>query len=752
MKSSQIQSIVVRYAEQIGHEFNIFDLKDKFKQERSYALNEVDRFIHDIQETSLKIQMTCLEKQIKPDEFRDLLSQAEFPVLFFTQSQSGDLEALMAYKKDNMLEGYCFASQDYLDEDQISQRLPYLITYQNHPEKERNGDIIVLTFFPMKYLEEESFKDSDSFKKLTPLRRFFKLLREERKDIFYVYVYAIIVGFISLSLPLGIQAIVGLISGGMIFSSVVVLISLVVIGVVIAGGLQIMQLTLVEILQQRVFAKAAFEYIFRIVRIKPDELQKYHPPELMNRFFDILTVQKGLPKLLVEITGALIQIIFGLTLLALYHPSFLVFAFFVAAVLVVILYYTSPKGLDASLKESKFKYKIAHWLQEVARNVNSFRLAGTTGLPLEKMDKYVNSYLYYRKAHFRILLTQFASIVAFKTIITGGLLVIGTLLVVDKQISLGQFVASEVIIILVVTSVEKLIISMDTIYDLLTAVEKIANVTDLPLEKQTGISREWTDEKAGLSLQVKDLKFRYNKSSDYVLKGIDLDIHSGERLCLVGGGGAGKHTLIKILLGLQLDYNGSVSINQSSIRDLSPISLREAINNNFTTDEIFAGSILENITMGRVGISYKDVMWALEKTGLKDFVDALPEGLNTELIAEGRELSISHAHRLILARCIVSKPRLLVINDHFQEIEISEKVKLLNFLHDKSNPWTLLTVSTDLLFISKAERIVFMEEGLISHQGSYNDMLQVESFRNLLNEGSGLSEAFKNIPPPKNEG
>jgi len=752
MKSSQIQSIVIKYAEQIGHEFSIFDLKDKFRQERSYSVEEVDRFIHDIQESSLKIKMTCLEKQIKPEEFRDLLSQAEFPVLFFTRSQEGDLEALLAYKKDNMLEGYCFASQDYLDEDQISQRLPYLITYDKHPEESRNGDIIVLTFFPMKYLVEEAFKDSDSFKKLTPLRRLFKLLQAERKDIFYVYVYAVIVGFISLSLPLGIQAIVGLISGGVIFSSVVVLISLVVIGVVIAGGLQIMQLTLVEILQQRVFAKAAFEYIFRIVRIKPDELQKHHPPELMNRFFDILTVQKGLPKLLVDITGALIQILFGLTLLALYHPSFLVFAFFIVAVLATMLYYTGPKGLDASLKESKFKYKIAHWLQEVARNVNSFRLAGTTGLPLEKMDKYVNSYLYYRKAHFRVLLMQFAGIVGFKTIITGGLLVIGTLLVVDKQISLGQFVASEIIIILVVTSVEKLIISLDTIYDLLTAVEKIANVTDLALEKQTGISRDWSSEKTGLHLQVKDLKFRYNKANEYALNGISLEVQPGERICLVGRGGTGKHTLIKILLGLLPEYQGSVSVNDSSIRDLSLMSLREAINNNFTTDEIFAGSILENITMGRVGITYEDVLWALDKTGLKDFVDAMPEGLNTELIAEGRELSVSHAHKLIVARCIVSKPRLLIINDHFQEIEVSEKVKLLDFLHDKKNPWTLITVSTDILFLTKAERLIFMEQGTISHQGSYTDMLQVERFRTLLDEGNALGEALKNIPPPQKEG
>jgi ABC-type bacteriocin/lantibiotic exporter with double-glycine peptidase domain len=150
----------------------------------------------------------------------------------------------------------------------------------------------------------------------------------------------------------------------------------------------------------------------------------------MNRFFDILTIQKGLPKLLIDIMGAVIQIIAGLLLLAFYHPSFMAFSIVTIGVLVATFYFAGPKGLEASMMESKYKYKIAHWLEEVARTVESFRLASSSNLAIEKMDNYVNNYLYYRKKHFKVLIGHYLSITLFKIAVTAGLLIVGTILVV----------------------------------------------------------------------------------------------------------------------------------------------------------------------------------------------------------------------------------------------------------------------------------------------------------------------------------
>ena len=175
-------------------------------------------------------------------------------------------------------------------------------------------------------------------------------------------------------------------------------------------------MTLVEVLQQRIFAKAAFEFTYRLPRIEPKALSGYYPPELMNRFFDVLTIQKGLPKLLIDLTAAAVQIMFGIVLLSFYHPVFLAFGFFT---MVVIVRYKldlwSPAALKTSLNESKYKYKVVAWLQELGRELPLYRQSGRCLGTIEQMDELVAGYVTHRNDHFRVLKRFFYSAVAFKT-------------------------------------------------------------------------------------------------------------------------------------------------------------------------------------------------------------------------------------------------------------------------------------------------------------------------------------------------
>ncbi|WP_020595704.1 ABC transporter transmembrane domain-containing protein [Spirosoma panaciterrae] len=317
----------------------------------------------------------------------------------------------------------------------------------------------------------------------SPWQRLMRLLINEKKDIGYIYLYAIVTGIISLSLPLGIQAVFNLVSGGLVFSSVYVLIGVVILGVLAAGLLLVGQMALVEVLQQRIFAKAAFEFTYRLPRIEPEALEGYYPPELMNRFFDVLTIQKGLPKLLIDLTAATVQIIFGLILLSAYHPIFVGFGLFTVFIIWLISRLYGPSGVRTSLNESKYKYKVVAWLEEIAGNLPRYRNQTKTAdqEPMNKMDDLVANYVKYRNEHFKVLRQFFYGGVAFKTIVTGGLLILGTTLVVGREMSLGQFVAAELVIVLITGSVDKLISGIDTVFDLVTAVEKIGNVTDMPL-------------------------------------------------------------------------------------------------------------------------------------------------------------------------------------------------------------------------------------------------------------------------------
>lgn len=318
-----------------------------------------------------------------------------------------------------------------------------------------------------------------------PFERLMRLLSSEKRDIWYIYLYAIIAGFINLSLPLGIQAVFNFVSSGTVFNSVYLLISLVIVGVVLGGLLQIGQISLVEVLQQRIFAKAAFEFTYRLPRIRPEALRPYYPPELMNRFFDIVNVQKSLPKLLIDITAAAIQVILGIILLSFYHPVFIVFGLLTALMLWFVILIYGKRGLETSLSESKYKYKVAAWLEDLARDLSAYRREADSLDAIDKMDDLVANYLKYRNDHYRVLKRFFYNAVAFKAIITGSLLIVGTALVVDRQMTLGQFVAAELVIVLITSAVEKLIMSIDTVFDLLTAVEKLGSVTDLPLETDT---------------------------------------------------------------------------------------------------------------------------------------------------------------------------------------------------------------------------------------------------------------------------
>ena len=138
---------------------------------------------------------------------------------------------------------------------------------------------------------------------ISPLGRLFGLIKADRKDIVRIYVFAVLSGLINLSLPLGIQAIITYISGGMISTSWILLVILVILGIILAGGMQVMQLSLAETIQQRIFQRSSFEFAVRIPRIRLEQVASKYAPELINRFFDTLSLQKGLSKILLDIGG-----------------------------------------------------------------------------------------------------------------------------------------------------------------------------------------------------------------------------------------------------------------------------------------------------------------------------------------------------------------------------------------------------------------------------------------------------------------
>ncbi|MBT8321698.1 MAG: ATP-binding cassette domain-containing protein [Eudoraea sp.] len=549
---------------------------------------------------------------------------------------------------------------------------------------------------------------------LSAWQRLIGMLKLDKRDIMQTFYYAIFAGLVNLTLPLGIQAIINLIQGAQVSTSWIVLVVLVTLGVAFGGMLQLMQIRIIENVQQKIFTRASFEFSYRFPKIKMSALRNFYPPELANRFFDTLTVQKGLAKILVDFPAALLQILFGLILLSFYHPFFIIYGVLLLILIYLVFKFTAQRGLETSLSESQSKYKVAHWIQEVARSIVSFKLSGRTSLAMDKNDNLVSEYLVARESHFRILVIQFIQMIGFKVLVTIGLLLIGGILVLNQEMNIGQFVAAEIIILLVITSVEKLILGLETFYDLLTSLEKLGQVVDKELEPQEGEKPFGEDE--GFVVELDQVGYRVPDREIEIVRDVSFSISPDCTILLQGNSGSGKSTLLRLIAGIVEPSRGAIYINDVSLKSLNLNYYRSHIGKSLAEESPFEGSILENITFGDKNISEEEVYWALEHTGLIQFVKEQPFGLKTTLYPEGKQIPYVIAKKIVLARSIVKRPRLLILKDPLDHFDRDEARRIMDFLTDPSRPWALIVVSHNSDWKSRCGRIITMENGRITEE------------------------------------
>ncbi len=553
----------------------------------------------------------------------------------------------------------------------------------------------------------------------SPIKRLINLLKIEKKEVYAVYFYAALNGIIVLTLPLGIQAIINFILGGRISTSWIILVVIVMLALAFAGILQVISLYIVEKLQQRIFVKSSFEFAYRLPRVKLENLHGHFAPELVNRFFDTVTLQKGLAKLLTDISLSSFQLLFGLLLLCFYHPFFIAFGFIVILILVLIVRFTFPQGMNTSLNESAAKYEVAHWLEEIGRTLSTFKLAGISVLPFKKADKLLINYVDYRKKHFNVLVIQYFSMVFLKVLIVGALLIVGSLLLINDEISIGQFVAAEVIILLLLGSVEKLILSLDTIYDTLTSLEKLGTVTDLPLEEEKDGVIIRNHDLHGLKIEVDDLRFKFPDMDDDLLKGINLSIPPGQKVIITGGSGCGKSSLLHLLAGLYTGYKGQIRYDDHPLKSLNLQKLRHSIGDSISTESIFKGTLKDNLTLGREEISEDRVWEVIEQAGLRKFVNSMEEGLFTVLTPEGSRLSKANIRKILFARSIIHNPRLLILEELMVHESDKEELPFMDYLF--ASKFTMVGISKDWNILSMADRIIELQAGTIAFDGAYDE-------------------------------
>lgn len=542
------------------------------------------------------------------------------------------------------------------------------------------------------------------------LRKFFAVLKPDKKDLSAIYMFALLAGLIQLSLPLGIQTIINFVMAGSVSTSIVVLIILVVLGTFFNGFIQVRQLGIIEKLKQKIFLRYAFEFSNRLPAINVEKLDNYHLPELANRFFDTVSLQKGVEKILLDLPAALIQILFGILLLSFYHPVFIAFGVLLIVIIVLILRFTSPRGLDYALEASGYKYRVAAWLQETARVVKTFKYAKDSGLQVYKTDTEVSGYLDARTKYFSILLIQFWSLISFKIVITAAMLILGSLLLVNQQINVGQFIAADIVIIAIINSVEKLIISLDKVYDTLVSVEKLGVIVDA--ENETSGSLVFEKGTTGPSIEFSGVSFAY-PSGKPVLQNINYSIKAGENVLITGSSGSGKSTLLRLLTGSFKGFTGNILIDGIPIGNYDINSLRKHTGVLLNSQDIFHGSLLENITLGNPAITSQEITTLANITGFSDFIRSNKEGLDTRLDPFGNRLPKHIRQQILLMRVLLGDHRLILLEEPFAYLSPSVKEQYFSLLRSKQN-CTILISSEEADLVKICSKTIMLEDGTLN--------------------------------------
>jgi ABC-type bacteriocin/lantibiotic exporter with double-glycine peptidase domain len=542
------------------------------------------------------------------------------------------------------------------------------------------------------------------------LTRLGKILNLEKREISSIYFFAIFSGLVQLSLPLGVQTIIGLLLGTTMVTSIYILVICVVIGVFMVGWLQISQMRVIEKIQQRLFTRFAFEFATVIPKLKLNQTDDYYLPEKANRFFDTVTVQKGLAKLLLDVPTAGIQIGFGLILLALYHPAFILFGISLVVILWLILRSTSKYGLETSLIESKYKYLVAGWLEEIARIVIPLKYSKTNYINLERTDNYLVGYLKARTKHFGVLLLQYKSLVFFKVAITLTMLSVGSYLVINQQINIGEFIASEIVILTVIGAVEKLIGSLDNVYDVLTGLEKLSNVTELPTES-TG-SLKLKDSADGLSITLKNVSYSYIKEQP-VLNGVNINIPEYSKIWITGNEGSGKSTLLKVMAGCFDDYQGKLLYNDIPFGNYDIKSLRNQISLYLNNNDLFLGTVLENITLRNNETSPQEILELANKLGMEGFLNSFAKGFDTIIDPMGKKLTESTLKKIMILRTLSGNRKLIILNDPFSGFDEHTKHQTLTYLSSLKNT-TILLVTNDTELKFAFTHKLYLQKGMVS--------------------------------------
>lgn len=547
-----------------------------------------------------------------------------------------------------------------------------------------------------------------------PWHRFGALLKGEIRDIRVFLVFSLVAGLLYLSVPLAVDALVSNLAFGNAarpFIQAVVMVSLgLLLSLALAAAVRAFKHYLSEVIQRRIFVRLVADLGHRLPRVKPEALDGQHGPELVNRFLDVVTLQKSSAGLLMDGLDAVFSIVIGMLLLGLFHPLLLVFVLLLIALLWVVLFVMARGAVSTSIAESYAKYAVVHWFEEIARHPNLFKGPGGYSLAMDRADQLARTYLDARRSHFRILLRQIVGMLTLEVLSTVGLLMVGGILVLRQELTLGQLVASELTVATIVAALSKLPKQLEVWYDAMAAMDKVGHLVDLETEREDG---DTPGRRTGpAEVRVQDATFGFHADRP-LFSHLSFQLSPGESGAIVGAQGSGASTLLSLLFGLRRLEHGFITVDGLDVRSWNLEQLRSEVLL-LRVHDIMDGTVADNIRLGRPDLSHDDVRVALEKAGLFEEIMSLPQGMNSLLMSGGLPLSSRQQIRLLVARAIAQKPRLLLVDEMLDGLDAATLGSLADRLFDPQAGWTVLVSTRDADVLRRCRRVICLNEGRLT--------------------------------------
>ena len=543
----------------------------------------------------------------------------------------------------------------------------------------------------------------------TPVSRFLGLMRPEAADIVTILIFSLVTGVLYLALPLAVNGLVGNLAFGTQstpFQQALIFITLALSGcLLLSAVIRALQVVVAENIQRRIFVRLAADMAWRLPRVKAEALDGIHAPEMVNRFLDVVTVQKSSATLLLNGINIVVGAFVGLLVLGFYHPFLLIYMIAIIAGLAFVVVVLGRGAISSTLAESRSKYSVVGWLEEVAHYPRLFK--GPSGLTLAgaRTDELARDYLEARAWHFRVLMRQIVGLLTLEVLATAALLIVGGGLVLSQQLTLGQLVASELIVGTVVASVAKLGKQFEAWYDALAAVDKLGHLVDLETDREGG--EVPPGDRAGVSLQLRGVSFSYEGGRE-VLRGLTFEVRPGQRVALGGPQGSGCSTLLDLVSAMRSPTAGEIFVDGLDLRswDLEAYRCQVML---LRSQDILTASLLDNLRLGRTDITISQIQSALKEVGLLEDVLAMPDGVASRLVTGGLPLSSRQRNRLLIARALIHRPRLLIIDEFLDGMDPENSSLMADLVMAPDRPWTLLLATRDPQLLSRCPRIIQLE-------------------------------------------